>query len=92
MFGVAAVIAAILILWFGRDRTLSADEIAWFMHSPGLDLGTAFEPHVGHLILTTRVVYEAIFSTLGVGYLPFMLLTVGTVVLTAGLFLRLRGT
>ena len=56
------------------------------MQTPDLDLGGAFEPHVGHLILTTRLVYKVIFSTLGVGYLPFQLLTVGVVVMTAGLF------
>ena len=34
---------------------------------------------------------KAIFSTLGVGYLPFRLLTVGTVILTAGLFYAYAG-
>jgi len=86
LFGAAAAVAAILILWFGRDLTLSVDEMDLFMESPDLDLGGAFEPHVGHLMLTTRLVYKAIFSTLGVGYLPFQLLTIAVVVLTAGLF------
>lgn len=86
LFAAAAVIAAGLILWFGRDMTFSVDEMDWFMESAERGLGGAFEPHVGHLILTTRLVYEAIFTTLGVGYLPFQLLTVGVVVLTAGLF------
>ncbi len=62
LFAVAAAIATILILWWGRDRTLSADEMIWFMQTPDLDLGGAFEPHVGHLILTTRLVYKAVFS------------------------------
>ena len=61
------------------------------MQTPDLDLGGAFEPHVGHLILTTRLVYKVIFSTLGVGYLPFQLLTVGVVVLTAGMFFAYAG-
>ena len=91
LFGAAAVVATFLILWLGRGRTLSADEMTWFMQTPDLDLGGAFEPHVGHLILTSRLVYKAIFSTLGVGYLPFQLLTVGMVVLTAGLFFAYAG-
>jgi hypothetical protein len=91
LFGAAAVAATILILWLGRGRTLSADEMTWFMQAPKLDLGGAFEPHVGHLILTTRLVYQAVFSTLGVGYLPFQLLTVGVVILTAGLFFAYAG-
>lgn len=87
LFGVAAIIAAGLILWFGRDTTFSVDEMDLFMETPDLDLRGAFEPHVGHLILTTRILYRAIFSTFGVGYLPFQLLTVGVVILNAGLFL-----
>ncbi|MCL4286293.1 MAG: hypothetical protein KJ006_01440 [Thermoleophilia bacterium] len=86
LFAAAAVIATGLILWWGRDLALSVDEMDWFMESPAPGLGAAFEPHVGHLILTTRLAYEAIFSTLGVGYLPFQLLTAGVVVLAAGLF------
>jgi hypothetical protein len=86
LFGVAAFIAAILILWWGRDLTLSVDEMDLFMETPNLDLGGALEPHVGHLMLITRLVYKAVFSTFGVGYLPFQLLTIGVVILTAGLF------
>jgi hypothetical protein len=91
LFGAAAAIAAALILWLGRDMTFSVDELDLFMETPDLDLGGAFEPHVGHLMLTTRLVYKAIFSTLGVGYLPFQLLTVGVVILTAGLFFAYAG-
>ena len=91
LFAVAAAIATILILWWGRERTLTADEMIWFMQSPDLDLGGALEPHVGHLILTSRLVYKAIFSIFGVGYLPFQLLTVGVVVLNAGMFFAYAG-
>jgi hypothetical protein len=91
LFGAAAVGAAILILWFGRDMTFSVDEMDLFMETPDLDLSGALEPHAGHLMLTTRVVYKAIFSAFGVGYLPFQLLTVGTVILTAGLFFAYAG-
>lgn len=91
LFAVAAVVAAALILWFGRDLTLSVDEMDLFMETPDLGLAGALEPHVGHLMLTTRLLYKAIFATLGAGYLPFQLLTIGVVVLTAGLFFAYAG-
>jgi hypothetical protein len=91
IFALAAVAATVLILWFGRDTTLSADEMTWFMQTPGLDLHGALEPHIGHLILTTRLVYAAIFSAIGVSYLPFQLLTIAVVVLTSALLLAYAG-
>ncbi|MEK6250925.1 MAG: hypothetical protein AABM43_03085 [Actinomycetota bacterium] len=91
LFGAVAAVAAALILWLGRGRTFSSDELTWFMQTPDLDLDGALQPHGGHLILTTRLVYKALFETLGVSYLPFQLLTVATVVLTAGLFFAYAG-
>jgi hypothetical protein len=91
LFGAAAAAAAALILWLGRGATFSGDELVWFMQSPHLDLDGALQPHNGHLILTTRLVYRVLFETLGVGYLPFRLLTLATVVLTAALFLAYAG-
>jgi hypothetical protein len=93
LFGAAAAVAVGLMLWFGRERTFSADELTWFMQSPDLDVEGAFEPHNGHLLLPTRLVYLALFETSGTDYLPFQLLTVAMMVLTAGLlfaYLRRR--
>jgi hypothetical protein len=42
-------------------------------------------------MLTTRLVYKAVFSAFGVGYLPFQLLTIGVVILTAGMFFAYAG-
>jgi hypothetical protein len=91
LFGAAAAAAAALILWLGRGNSFSPDELIWLMQSPGLDLGGALEPHIGHLLLTTRLVYKALFEVLGVDYLAFRLLTVATVLLTAGLFFAYVG-
>ena len=85
-FAAAAAAAAALILWFGRGASYSLDEIDTLIRTPGLDLGGTLEPHNGHFILTTRVAYWAILETFGSGYLPFRLLTLATVVLTAALF------
>jgi hypothetical protein len=82
----AMVLSATLGLWLSRDTFYSIDEIDWFSTSPHLDLRGALEPYTGHLILTTRLVYAGIFHAFGTGYLPFRLLTVCTVLLTAGLF------
>ncbi len=59
LLGAAMAGALALIIWLGRGTTFSVDELAWFANTPGLDLGDAFAPHGGHLILTSRLVYLA---------------------------------
>jgi hypothetical protein len=87
----AMVLAAAAILWLNRGTTLWIDELVLFMDAPRLDVGEAIHPHVGHLVLTTRVVYKALFEVFGASYLPFRLLGVATVLLTVGLlFVYLR--
>ncbi len=86
VFGAAAAVAAALILWFGRGGTFSPDELTWLMQSPSFSLGDAFDPHVGHLILTTRLVYKLAFETLGTDYLTFRILAALAVVGTSALF------
>jgi hypothetical protein len=82
----AMVLSAALGVWLGRDTTFTIDEISWFSTSPHLGLGDALEPYNGHLILSTRVVYAALFNAFGAEYLPFRLLTIAALLLTAGLF------
>ncbi len=84
--GLAMAGAATLILYFSRGLTFTVDELVWFMQSPHLDLHTALEPHGGHLTLTARVVYKAIFEIFGDSYLPFRLLVVVTQLVTVALF------
>ncbi len=78
--------SAALDLWLGRGTGFSIDEIRLFDSSPNLDLETAFQPFNGHLILTSRLAYAAILNVFGAGYLPFRLLTIATVLITAGIF------
>ncbi|MEK6273002.1 MAG: hypothetical protein AABM42_10205 [Actinomycetota bacterium] len=86
VLGGAMVVSLVLGLWFSRDTTFTLDEVYWFSTSPQLDLRGTIEPYNGHLVFTTRLVYAAILDIFGAGYLPFRLLTLGTVLLTAGLF------
>jgi hypothetical protein len=79
-------VATAIILWLGRGMTFSGDELTWMLESPHLDLDGALQPHEGHLLLTTHVVYKLFFELFGVAYLPFRLLTVGTILLTSLLF------
>ena len=79
------VVGAVLMIWFGRGLTFTGDELIWFVESPDLHLGSAFEPHGGHLTFTSRVVYKAMLEVFGASYLPFRLLTVAAVLLAVGL-------
>lgn len=84
--GFAMAISAGAILYLNRGTTFSYDEVAWVVGSPDLGLDDAAEPHAGHLVLTSRLIYKFVLETLGPGYLPFRLLSAGAVLLTAGLF------
>jgi hypothetical protein len=86
LFAALAALATALLFWAGRDTAYSPDELAWFMHSPDLGLDGALQPHAGHLILSTRIVYKLVFEAVGVDYFWFRLLTAATVVLSAALF------
>ena len=78
-------VSLVLGLWFSRDTTFTLDELYLFSASPQLDLRGLIEPYNGHLVLTTRLVYAATLDVFGAGYLPFRLLTLCSVLLTAGL-------
>ncbi len=83
----AMVVSAALGLWFSRDTTFSLDEIEVFSGTAHLDLQGALEPSSsGHLFLTWRLTFAALLNAFGADYLPFRVLAMGTVLLTAGLF------
>lgn len=87
----AMVCAEVTILWLNRGTTFWTDEVVWFMESPGLDIEGAFQPYLGHLVLVPRLVYKAVFETLGSSYVPFRLLALAALLLlVAVLFLYLR--
>jgi hypothetical protein len=66
--------------------TFWGDELAWMLESPHLSLSGALQPHEGHLVLTTHLVYKALFELFGTAYLPFRLLTLVTILLSVSLF------
>ena len=82
----AMLASAAFSLWLSRGTTFTGDELNWIIDTPGLDLDGTLQPHSGHLILVARLLYDAILHVSGVDYLPFRLLTVGSVLLTAGSF------
>jgi len=86
VLGPAIVVAAALILYYGRHSWFSIDEATWISDSPGLGLSGALEPHVGHLVLIPRLVYKVLLSTVGTDYLAFRLLTVAAIALCTALF------
>ena len=79
-------LASVWILWLGRGMTFWGDELTWMLESPHLGLNGALQPHEGHLVLVTHLVYKALFELFGTSYLPFRLLTLVTILLTVSLF------
>lgn len=76
----ATVAAAGLILVLGRGTSFSADEVVFLATAPDLNLRTVLEPHGGHLLAITRLVYKAIAEANGLDYLPFRVLALATVI------------
>ncbi len=89
ILAVAMAIAAGLILYLNRGTTFFLDEPTWVFQTPGLGPSDVLDPHNGHLIATTRLVYKAILETIGAEYVAFRVLAAATVLLSAGLFYAL---
>jgi hypothetical protein len=87
--GVAMALASALILWLNRGTTYSIDQFDFVEDSPGLGVGDLFDPHNGHLVLTTRLAYKVILETEGIGYLPFRILGVLALLFAVGCFFAL---
>jgi hypothetical protein len=85
----AMAAAAGLILYLNRGTIFNADELVWVLSSPSLGASDVLEPYNGNLIATTRLAYKAILETFGAGYVPFRLLGVSAVLLSAGAFYAL---
>lgn len=85
VLGLAMICSAVAVLYLGRGVTFSGDEAIWVASTPGLDLHTVFQPHGGHLLATTRLVYWPILEMFGIGYLPFRILALLATLLSVGL-------
>ena len=75
----------VFTLWAADGVYFTDDELYWLGSSPNTTFERAFDPHSGHLIAVSRLLYRGIFETLGTGYLPFRLLSLGAVFLAVGL-------
>ena len=80
----AMVVSVIVTLYLGRGATFSGDEVAWIVDSPDLG-GHILDPHGGHLLLVTRLIYRAMLAVFGLDYFWYRLLTVLCVAGTVGL-------
>jgi hypothetical protein len=89
ILAVAMALTAALILYLNRGTIYWLDELQFLSQTPKLGIEEVLDPHNGHLIATTRLVYKAVLETLGPDYVAFRLLAVTTVLLSAGLFYAL---
>jgi hypothetical protein len=90
ILAVAMAIAAGLTLYLNRGTTFFVDELAWVSSSPTLSgAGDVLEPHNGHLIATTRLIYKAVLESTGPDYVAFRGLAVLAILLSTGIFFSL---
>lgn len=82
LLGLATLASLVYCLFVTRGTTFSGDELAWVALSPGMGLKEALEPHSGHLVLVSHLLYKFILETVGSSYLIFRLLTLVTVYLS----------
>lgn len=86
---VAMALASALVLWLNRGSTYSVDQFDFVEDSPGLGIGDLFDPHNGHLVLTTRLAYKVVLETGGIDYLPFRILGLLALLFAVGCFYAL---
>ncbi len=90
---VAMALSAIVTLILGRHLSFYADELDWLTTYDSLAPRSLLTPHNGHLIATTRLIYEVVPRGLGTSYLPFRLIDLAGVLASAALvfvFVRRR--
>ena len=86
LLGLAMLASLGICLHVTRGTTFSGDEMAWVAFAPDMNLRHALEPHSGHLVLVSHLLYRFVLETIGSDYLTFRLLTLMTVLLSVGLF------
>jgi hypothetical protein len=90
-FAIAAIAAALVILWLGRNLTFFYDELIYLKHQPA-SLGALFQPWNFHWTTGLYLVYQAILTLFGERYyLPFqMALVLFHVATAAGMYALVR--
>jgi hypothetical protein len=86
LLAAAMACSAATVIWLSRGATYYFDDLAWFMLTPELSPSDAFEPHYGHLILTSRLLYGGVLETLGADYVTFRIMLTIVTASMAGLF------
>jgi hypothetical protein len=85
----AMIASAVTLLWLSRGGTLYSDEVRMFGASARVDFPEWLEPWNGHLQLTSRVIYKALFETFGANYRAVRAVNVFIALLAAGVFFAL---
>ena len=85
LLGLATLASLVYCLYLTRGTTFSGDEMVWVAFSPSMDFKVALEPHSGHLVLVSHLLYKFVLETLGSSYLIFRLLTLITVYISVWL-------
>ena len=87
VLALAFVVAAALILIWGRGQTFVNDEWNYLVVVRGWSLETLLQPQNGHLILVPLLIYKGMFATVGAdSHLPYQVLTVVLHLTVATLF------
>ncbi len=92
VFAALALVAFVTLLYLGRSLTFFGDEWEFIVRRQDLTLATLLDPHNEHWSLFLVLVYNVIFSVVGLhSYLPYLaaLLLVHVLAVT-GLFVLLR--
>ncbi len=93
VLAVAFVLAAVLILAWGRGQTFINDEWNYLVVFRGWNLETMLHPQNGHLIVFPLAIYKAMFGTVGsTSHLPYQIATVILHLLVATFFFCLVRT
>ncbi len=70
---IAALVAAVAILWLARSFTFYFDEWTFILGAPDWTWATYLQPHNVHPVMLTRAIYAALLATVGLrSYLPYM--------------------
>lgn len=84
LFVVACVVAVAVLLYLGRYTTFFNDEWSFIVDRSTWSFDALMRPHNEHWALTPGIVYNVLFSTVGLrSYLPYLLLLMVTHVAAA---------
>jgi hypothetical protein len=93
VLALAFVLAAVLILSWGKGQTFINDEWTYLVLDRGWSLETLLKPQNGHLIVVPLLIYKGLFATVGAGsHTPYQVVTVILHLIVATLFFSLVRT